>query len=158
MKRSRTFTAALIMLGSGLFAACASSSVATDTDSAGGEPGKDAAAPSPPAAPTPAAGTQEGDWAEIEKLEGEAKALAKTSGCTDAAQCRSGPVGSRGCGGPRYYLPYCAATTDSAALFRKLDEIATAEKAYNAKYQIGSTCEMRLPPALSITGGACSAQ
>ena len=152
MKHSKRFAAALLVAGSAFFAACASSSVTTDTDSAAADPGKNAAAPAP------AAGTQEGDWAAIEKLEGEAKALAKTSGCATAEQCRSGPVGSRGCGGPRYYIPYCAATTDSAALFRKLDEIAAAERAYNAKYQIGSTCEMRLPPALAITAGACAAQ
>jgi hypothetical protein len=152
MKRSTTLAAALVMLGSGFLTACASSSVATDTDSAGGQPGKNAAAPSP------AGGTQAGDWAAIEKLEAEAKAIAKTSGCATAAECRSAPVGSRGCGGPRYYIPYCAATTDSAALFRKLDQIVAAEKAYNARYQIMSTCEMRLPPALAVTGGACAEQ
>ena len=67
MKRSRTLAAAMLFLGAASFAGCASSSVATDTDSAGGEPGKNAAAPAP-APPSPAVGTQDGDWAAIEKL------------------------------------------------------------------------------------------
>ena len=108
--------------------------------------------PSNQAAP----GTQEGDWNAILRLEAEAKGIAKTSGCA-TNECRSAPVGSRGCGGPRYYLPYCSKTTDSVALFKKLDEVAAAERAFNKKYQIGSTCEMRMPPLVESVGGVCTA-
>lgn len=107
--------------------------------------------------PAPPRG-QEGEWAAIVALEAEAKAIAKTTGCANDAQCRSAPVGARACGGPRYYLPYCAATTDSAALFRKLDEVAAAERAFNTKYQIGSTCEFRMPPTVGIVNSACAAR
>ncbi len=92
----------------------------------------------------------------IRRLEREAVALAKVYGCSSAGQCRSAPVGSRGCGGPRYYLPYCPLTTDSAALFRKLAEVERAEQDYNRRNQIVSTCEMRLPGELVLTGGSCS--
>jgi hypothetical protein len=107
---------------------------------------------------TGVSGTQEGDWAAIEKLEGEAKAIAKTAGCAAASECRAAPVGSRACGGPRYYIPYCAKSTDSAALFRKLDQVAKAEQDYNRKYNVVSTCEFRMAPALAIVGGSCAAQ
>lgn len=107
---------------------------------------------------TGASGTQQSDWAAIERLEGEAKALATTTGCSASGDCRSAPVGSRACGGPRYYLPYCAKSTDSVALFRKLEAVAKAEQAYNAKYQIMSTCEFRMPPEIRVVGGACVAQ
>jgi hypothetical protein len=53
---------------------------------------------------------------------------------------------------------YCVKTTDTAALRRKLDEIATAERAYNAKYQLVSTCEFRTPPAVGLVAAACQAR
>ena len=107
---------------------------------------------------TAAPGTQQGDSAAISKLEQEAKAIAKTSGCSSSSDCRAAAVGSRACGGPRYYLPYCARSTDSVALYRKLDEVAAAEKAYNTKYQLVSTCEFRMAPAVEAAGGVCSAR
>jgi hypothetical protein len=94
----------------------------------------------------------------IRRLEEEAMALAKTTGCTTLDQCRAAPVGSRACGGPRYYLPYCRLTTDSAALFSKLAEVKRAEEDYNRRNQIGSTCEFRMPPELEVAGGACRAR
>ena len=103
-------------------------------------------------------GDQKADWAQIVALEDQAKALVKADGCSSAAQCRTAPVGSRACGGPRYYLVYCAQTTDSAALFQKLDAIARAEREYNAHYQLASTCEFRMPPTLGWSGGSCQAQ
>ena len=66
-------------------------------------------------------------------------------------------MGSRGCGGPRDYLVYCPATTDTAALRRKLDELGRVESAYNEREGVASTCQMRLPPAVSLSGGRCVA-
>ena len=103
-------------------------------------------------------GDQKADWAQIGALEDQAKAIVKAGGCSSAAQCRTAPVGSRGCGGPRYYLVYCAATTDSAALYRKLDAVSAAEHEYNTRYKILSTCEFRLPPKVALSGGSCQAQ
>jgi hypothetical protein len=128
-------------------AGCARSTAAGD-DSAG-------AGPVGSVGNTP---TKESDWAAIEQLEAQAKAIAKVDGCNSVSECRAAPVGSRACGGPRYYIPYCARTTDSAALFNKLAQVAKAEQAYNRKYQIVSTCEYRMPPAPSLSGGACNSQ
>jgi hypothetical protein len=100
-------------------------------------------------------GDQKEDWTQIVDLENQAKALAKADGCSSAAQCRTAPVGSRACGGPRYYLVYCSQTTDSSALFRKLDAIAAAEREYNSRYQLVSTCEFRMPPTIAFSGGSC---
>ena len=80
------------------------------------------------------------DTARLARLEREARAIAKTEGCTSASACRTAPVGWRGCGGPRTYIVYCAATTDSVALFRKLDELKAAETAYNERSVILRTC------------------
>jgi hypothetical protein len=103
-------------------------------------------------------GDQKADWAQIVAIENQAKALVKTDGCSSAGECRTAPVGSKACGGPRYYLVYCSRTTDSAALFRKLEAVTAAEREYNTRYKIVSTCEFRLPPQLALSGGSCQAQ
>lgn len=91
----------------------------------------------------------------LSRLEREARALARTDGCDSLAQCRTAPVGWRSCGGPRTYLVYCAATTDTVALFRKLAELEAAEKEYNLKSGLMSSCVMREPPQVSLRGGSC---
>jgi hypothetical protein len=103
-------------------------------------------------------GDQKADWAQVVALEDQAKALVKPDGCTSASECRTAPVGSRACGGPRYYLVYCSKTTDSAALFQKLDAVANAEREYNHRYNIASTCEFRMPPTVALSGGSCQAK
>jgi hypothetical protein len=97
------------------------------------------------------------DTARLARLEREARAIAKTEGCSSASACRTAPVGWRVCGGPRTYIVYCPATTDSVALFRKLDELKAAETAYNEQSGMLSTCEMRLPPAVTVQAGRCMA-
>ena len=106
---------------------------------------------------TSRSGVAAGDTAQLARLEREARALAKTDGCTAASGCRAAPVGWRGCGGPRTYIAYCAAATDSVALFRKLEALKKAEIAYNEANGMLSTCEMRLPPAVTVQGGRCEA-
>jgi hypothetical protein len=103
-------------------------------------------------------GDQKADWAQIIAIEAQAKTLVKVDGCGSAGQCRTAPVGSRACGGPRYYLVYCSRSTDSAALFQKLDAVANAEREYNQRYNIASTCEFRMPPTVALSGGSCQAQ
>ena len=100
-------------------------------------------------------GDQKTDWDQIVALENAARALVKTDGCSSEGECRTAPVGSRACGGPRYYLVYCSRTTDSAALFRKLDAVAAAEREFNVRYHIVSTCEFRMPPRVAVNGGSC---
>jgi hypothetical protein len=94
----------------------------------------------------------------VQRLEREARALARSEGCEQGSQCRAAPVGSRPCGGPRDYLVYCSLTTDSAALYRKLDELARAEDAYNQRSGMMSTCEFRVPPGVDAVGGRCVAR
>jgi hypothetical protein len=93
----------------------------------------------------------------LARLERDARALAKTEGCTTAAACRTAPVGWRGCGGPRTYIVYCAATTDTVALFAKLRALDDAERAYNARSGMMSTCEVRLAPSARLQGRSCRA-
>ena len=108
-------------------------------------------------ASTPAAGTQDGDRAAIERLKVDARAIARTTGCGSAAQCASIGLGVRACGGPSEYVVYCPASTDTAALRRKVAEVDRAERAFNEKYGLASTCEFRMPPTLEVSGGSCRA-
>ena len=62
----------------------------------------------------------------IAELEAEALALAHTAGCSRPDQLRTAPLGTQPCGGPRVYVTYCAATTDSVALFNKLAELKSS--------------------------------
>jgi len=122
--------------------------------------------PQNPRAPVPAESTTsagsgsapagDADTTRLARLEREARAIAHADGCT-APQCRTAPVGSRPCGGPRDYIVYCAAKTDSAALFGKLAELARAEEDYNRRNEMASTCEFRTPPGTAVQGGRCVA-
>jgi hypothetical protein len=97
------------------------------------------------------------DAATLTRLEAEARALADPSGCGEGGACATAPVGSRPCGGPREYVVYCPATTDSAALFRALETLARAEEAYNREHELVSTCEFRMPPETVVENGVCRA-
>jgi hypothetical protein len=109
----------------------------------------------PPAEETPPA--NEAGQGRLQRLEREARALARADGCQSSGECRAAPVGDRPCGGPRTYVVYCARTTDSVALYRKLDELARAERAYNQQQGLFSTCEFRAPPRVVASGGDCRA-
>ena len=102
-------------------------------------------------------GDQVRDEATLSALEQEARRLAIADGCTGAGQCTSAPVGVKGCGGPRDFVVYCVTATDTAALLRKLDELARAERAYNERYSIASDCMLRTAPAVSLAGQGCRA-
>jgi hypothetical protein len=84
--------------------------------------------------------------------------MALATGCSAVDQCRSAPVGERPCGGPRDYIVYCARTTDSAALYRKLADLRQAEIELNRKSGAMSRCEFRMPPHLALVGGSCRSQ
>lgn len=149
-------TTAGLICSIGLIACTQNGNVADNT-----RPDSPAAAP-PPAQASPPPRTDEGltpeqqtEWNAIEALEAESKAIAKIDGCVASSECRTAPVGSRACGGPRYYIPWCSVTTDSAALYAKLAKVAEAEQAYNRKHSLASTCEMRLAPEVVSSGGSC---
>lgn len=150
---------ALLIAAGGAVASCKAARMAPPADSTGGTGAvTDSALPQVPESsfvsiPRSDSGATE----ELRRLEREAAALARRTGCEQGSDCRTAPVGNRPCGGPRYYLTYCARTTDSVSLFRKLDELARAEGAYNQREGLASTCEFRMPPEVVASGGSCRA-
>jgi hypothetical protein len=105
----------------------------------------------------PAEPAQASPDSTVARLEREARSLASTAGCRSAEDCRVAPLGARACGGPRSYIAYCRATTDSARLFRKLAELERAEQAYNERSGMASICSLVTPPAVGYSGGRCTA-
>ncbi|HET7552975.1 MAG TPA: hypothetical protein VFK04_16900 [Gemmatimonadaceae bacterium] len=101
--------------------------------------------------------TSPSDSDQIAQLEREALALAHNDGCDSAAQCRVAPVGAKACGGPRYWITWCPASTDSAALFKKLDELRTAEQNFNQVHGVISDCSIVGPPTPVVSAGVCRA-
>jgi hypothetical protein len=101
--------------------------------------------------------TPPSDSEQIATLEREALALAHDDGCGTADQCRVAPVGAKACGGPRYWITWCPATTDSAALFKKLDDLRTAEQNYNQVHGVISDCSIVGPPTPVVSAGVCRA-
>ena len=97
------------------------------------------------------------DSTNIVRLESEALALVHNEGCDSVAQCRIAPVGAKPCGGPRFWITFCSLTTDSTALFRKLEELRIAEQAFNQAHGIISDCSVVSPPNLVVSAGSCRA-
>jgi hypothetical protein len=146
---ARARYAALVVLLLGVVVACTAPpprGEETTGGAAGQKPGQQPGAIGP-----------ETDQARIQRLEREARALARADGCQSSGDCRAAPVGDRPCGGPRTYLVYCARTTDSVALYRQLGELARAEREYNRQQGLMSTCEFRMPPTVTASGGSCRA-
>jgi len=99
----------------------------------------------------------ESDSAAVARLEREALALAHNDGCDSAGQCRVAPVGAKACGGPRYWITWCPITTDSAALYDKLEELRAAEATYNQVHGVVSDCSVVPPPTATVSAGVCMA-
>lgn len=94
---------------------------------------------------------------DLAALKAEARALSKSSGCTQLSQCKALPLGSRPCGGPSEFLVYCAPSTDEKALEAKAKQVSEAEKAQNATSGTMGICTALTPPKLKLEKGQCSA-
>jgi hypothetical protein len=139
-----------LVLAAAAVAACARAREGSDSTTA-------AAPDSTTRAAAPDSTTRAAPSSDVTRLEAEARALAKPGGCEQASQCRTAPVGSKPCGGPRTYLVYCPRTTDEGALLRKLDELRRAEDARNRKEGMMSDCSLTPEPKVDVIGGSCRA-
>jgi hypothetical protein len=100
-------------------------------------------------------GNEATDRATLERMKQQTRALARTGGCAAAGDCAAQPLGVRACGGPSEYVVHCPRTTDVAALRSAAAAVEQAERAFNARYGLVSTCEVIMPPALGLVDGQC---
>jgi hypothetical protein len=77
--------------------------------------------------------------------------------CTSSSVCRTLPLGVKACGGPRQYLVYSLAVTDSARLAADAARYNEAEARKNREEGLVSDCMMLLEPKVSCVSGRCVA-
>jgi hypothetical protein len=80
-----------------------------------------------------------------------------TAACSSPAVCRTLPLGSKPCGGPRQYLVYSLDVTDSARLAADAARYNQAEARRNREEGLVSDCSMLLPPQVSCVSRKCVA-
>jgi hypothetical protein len=71
------------------------------------------------------------------------------------SECALAALGVRPCGGPRTYLAYSLAQTDSAALAALIEVYDRLDRERNEREGLVSTCELMVPPDLAIENGRC---
>lgn len=86
---------------------------------------------------------------------GQIRALIGSAACTESAQCRTVPIGARGCGGPEMYLPWSTAQTKPDAL-QALAERYKAERQaqIQARGEV-SDCRFAVDPGAVCRAGVC---
>lgn len=102
-------------------------------------------------------GDEASDRAQLDSLNTVARELARRDGCSSADGCATIALGSKACGGPREYLVYCRASTDTVALANAVELVSRLEREFNERYQVMSDCMMLLEPGVALEGGACVA-
>ena len=80
-----------------------------------------------------------------------------TAACSSPAVCRTQPLGSKPCGGPRQYLIYSLKVTDSARLAADAARYSEAEARMNREKGLMSDCSMLVAPQVSCVSGKCAA-
>jgi hypothetical protein len=125
-----------------LILACAACTTDARSPSAAPQP-----MPTAKSAPTPDAG-QAGTVGQIRSIIGAA-------GCTDSSQCRTLPLGARGCGGPEGYLPYSTANSSEATLQALGERYKKEREAQNARSGMVSDCRFMVDPGAVCQAGTC---
>ena len=110
-----------------------------------------------PGANVTLSGDQATDRARIDSLVTIARSLALANGCDEAGGCATAALGVKACGGPKEYLVYCRASTDTGALGAAVELVNRLEREFNERYGIVSDCMLLLEPQVEVRGGACVA-
>ena len=96
---------------------------------------------------------QEIDYQNLMDLFEEISALSYSVSCTDSSDWNFTPYGSKACGGPQGYIAY-SNQIDVAQFLQKVEAYNLAEKQYNIKWSISSTCDVpQQPTAIECQNG-----
>lgn len=89
---------------------------------------------------------------EIEELQSEILALSESVPCTNSAEWKFTPMGSKACGGPSRYIAYHQSIeADFLELVRQYTQL---QAEYNQKNNVVSDCLLIAPPkSVSCEGG-----
>jgi len=96
--------------------------------------------------------TQEQEFKQLQLMLGELKLISSIVTCESSSEIIGAPVGAKVCGGPQLYLPYTSSINVDEFL-NKIEIYTNAEKAFNIKWGIASTCDITAVPTYECIGG-----
>lgn len=88
---------------------------------------------------------QQKDRKKLTNLYNKISSLSKDKKCTNVNDWKFTAYGSKACGGPQGYITY-STKIDTTAFLQKVKEYTKAEKTYNKKWGIVSTCDITQKP------------
>ena len=96
------------------------------------------------------ASTQKKESEKLEKMYQEIVdlSLINSESCTDPKKWDFAPIGSKACGGYTHYIAY-SKSINTTQFLSKVTAYTEAQKAFNKKWNIFSTCDAILPPDAS---------
>ena len=96
---------------------------------------------------------QNDDLTVLQVMFEEIQTLANSVACTDAAEWTFVSYGAKACGGPQGYIAY-SNQIDVSYFLSLIEEYTTAEREYNIRWGIVSTCDFpAIPAELSCQNG-----
>lgn len=97
---------------------------------------------------------QNDDLAALQVMFEEIQTLATSVSCTDATEWTFVSYGSKACGGPQGYIAY-SNQINVAYFLSLIEEYSTAEREYNIRWGIVSTCDIpEIPTGVSCQNGS----
>ena len=93
----------------------------------------------------------------LDSLRAEVRALIGDVACQRVEQCRAIPFGSKPCGGPRAYLVYSTATTDTMEVVATVAEYTKLDEALNRDLGRISDCQAVAEPKVGCVDSRCIA-
>lgn len=88
---------------------------------------------------------QEQEFRVLMNLFDDALALIEDIPCDNSENWTFTPYGSKACGGPQWFVAY-PNTIDTSGFLRKIETYTKAERDYNIKWSVFSTCDLVSPP------------
>lgn len=95
--------------------------------------------------------------ARMDSLRVEIRERVGTPAAEEGASCRAIPLGAKPCGGPRSYLVFSTAATDSASLDTLVREYNRLDRRLNELEGRISDCMLVTEPSLTVENAVCTA-
>lgn len=89
--------------------------------------------------------SKEIDEQELFNLRSEINELSEQVNCENNANWKFTAIGAKACGGPTGFIAY-SANINEVEFLKKVDLYTQKQKAFNAKWAIGSDCSAPSPP------------
>jgi hypothetical protein len=132
MTVARSFSTALLAAAAGISLACSG------------------AQPSRPAV------TEESTAPNLDELRAHVLDLVGVPRCDGTPECRAMAFGAKPCGGPRSYLVYSTAVSDSVTLAEAVRQFTERDAANNEALGLMSDCMFVTEPQVACTSGICT--